>query len=219
VKQSLNRFVPVLAAVVSVGALLMIAPVQAEIYKYRDSSGKIHYTDRPQRRSTGFQLLWQSGNDPRFATYSRIDLKSWEYNRRRLTGVIAQVARESGLPPELIHAVVRAESAYDPKALSNKGARGLMQLMPATARRYGVKDSWDAEQNLRGGASYLKDLLQMFDQDLELAVAAYNAGENAVKRYGRKIPPYDETRNYVRKVVKFYNQGTPRVVSSYPTIR
>ena len=82
-----------------------------------------------------------------------------------------------------------------------------------------VKDSWDAEQNLRGGASYLKDLLQMFDQDLELAVAAYNAGENAVKRYGRKIPPYDETRNYVRKVVKFYNQGTPRVVSSYPTIR
>jgi len=219
VKQPLNRFVPVLASVVSIGALLLVAPVQAEIYKYRDAAGNIHYTDRPQKRSTGFQLLWQSGNDPRFATYSRIDVKSWEYNRRRLTGVIAQVARETGLPAELIHAVVRAESAYDPKALSKKGAQGLMQLMPATARRYGVKDSWDAEQNLRGGASYLKELLQMFDRDLELAVAAYNAGENAVKRYGNKIPPYDETRNYVRKVVKFYNQGTPRVVGAYPTIR
>jgi len=219
VKQPLNRFVPVLAVVVSIGALLLAAPAQAEIYKYRDAAGNIHYTDRPQRRSTGFKLLWQSGNDPRFATYSRIDVKSWEYNRRRLTGVIAQVARETGLPAELIHAVVRAESAYDPKALSKKGAQGLMQLMPATARRYGVKDSWDAEQNLRGGASYLKDLLQMFDRDLELAVAAYNAGENAVKRYGNKIPPYDETRNYVRKVVKFYNQGTPRLVGAYPTIR
>ncbi len=206
-------------AALAAATLLFSLPAAAEIYKYRDSAGNIHYTDRPQKRNSGFRLLWRSGDDPRFATYSRIDLKSWEYNRRRLTGLIAEVARDTGVPAELLHAVVRAESAYDPKALSKKGARGLMQLMPATARRYGVEDSWDAEQNLRGGASYLKDLLRMFDQDLELAVAAYNAGENAVKRYGNRIPPYDETRNYVRKVVKFYNQGTPRVAGRYPTIR
>ncbi|MCB1903858.1 MAG: lytic transglycosylase domain-containing protein, partial [Gammaproteobacteria bacterium] len=92
--------------------------------------------------------------------------------------------------------------------LSKKGARGLMQLMPGTADRYGVNDSWDPEQNLDGGARYLRDLLDMFDQDLKLAVAAYNAGENAVKKYGNKIPPYPETVQYVRKVVTFYQTGS-----------
>ena len=122
--------------------------------------------------------------------------------------MIEKVAQRTNLKPELLHAVVRAESAYDPKALSKKGARGLMQLMPATADRYGVNDSWDPEQNLDGGARYLRDLLDMFDQNLKLAVAAYNAGENAVKKYGNTIPPYPETRQYVRKVVTFYQAGS-----------
>ena len=109
------------------------------------------------------------------------------------------------LRPALIHAVVRAESAYRSDALSSKGAMGLMQLMPATAKRYGVNDRSDPAQNLRGGSEYLRDLLVMFENDLQLALAAYNAGENAVIRYGRQIPPYPETQNYVRKVIGFYN--------------
>lgn len=193
----------------AVTLLLTVMPVTAEFYKYVDSDGNIHLTDQPRKRAEGFDLLWRSGNDPRYAdSFSRINLKSFKQNRARYSSMIAKVAKRANLSPELLHAVVRAESAYDPKALSKKGARGLMQLMPATADRYGVSDSWDPEQNLDGGARYLRDLLDMFDQDLKLAVAAYNAGENAVKRYGNKIPPYPETRQYVRKVVAFYQTGS-----------
>jgi len=188
---------------------LTVLPVSAEIYKYIDRDGTIHFTDRPQKRAAGFELLWRSGNDPRYTThYSRIDLKAINQNRARYAKIIEEVAQRTNLSPELLHAVVRAESAYDPKALSKKGARGLMQLMPATADRYDVTDSWDPEQNLDGGARYLRDLLDMFDQNLRLAVAAYNAGENAVKKYGNNIPPYPETQEYVRKVVAFYRSGS-----------
>jgi len=188
--------------------MLITLPASAELYKYIDRDGNIHFTDRPQKRAAGFDLLWRSGNDPRYASYSRINLKGLNRNKVRFSNMIAEVAKRTNLKPELLHAVVRAESAYDPQALSKKGARGLMQLMPATADRYGVGDSWDPEQNLDGGARYLRDLLDMFDQDLKLAVAAYNAGENAVKKYGNKIPPYPETRQYVRKVVTFYQSGS-----------
>ena len=99
---------------------------------------------------------------------------------------------------------MRAESAYRADAVSSKGAVGLMQLMPATAERYGVRNRRDPAQNLSGGSQYLRDLLVMFDNDLQLALAAYNAGENAVIRYGHKIPPYAETQGYVRKVIGFY---------------
>ena len=102
--------------------------------------------------------------------------------------------------------MVRAESAYRSDAVSSKGAVGLMQLMPGTAERYGVTDRRDPAQNLRGGTEYLRDLLQMFDNDLQLALAAYNAGENAVIKYGNQIPPYNETQNYVRKVIRFYQK-------------
>jgi soluble lytic murein transglycosylase-like protein len=200
---------PGFSTVAAVTLMLTVMPVTAEFYKYVDSVGNIYLTDQPKKRSEGFDLLWRSGNDPRYASfYSRINLKSLEQNRALYSSMIAKVAKRANLSPELLHAVVRAESAYDPKALSKKGARGLMQLMPATADRYGVSDSWDPEQNLDGGARYLRDLLDMFDQDLKLAVAAYNAGENAVKRYGNKIPPYPETRQYVRKVVAFYQRGS-----------
>ena len=127
-------------------------------------------------------------------------------NKRRdqLAPLIDRAAMATRLRPALIHAVVRAESAYRSDALSSKGAMGLMQLMPATAKRYGVNDRSDPAQNLRGGTEYLRDLLQMFDNDLQLALAAYNAGENAVIKYGNQIPPYNETQNYVRKVIRFY---------------
>jgi len=188
---------------------LTAMPGFSEIYKYMDREGNTHFTDQPQKRSAGYELLWRSGNDPRYASYySRINLKALEQNKARFSNMIVEVAKRARLKPALLHAVVRAESAYDPKALSKKGARGLMQLMPATADRYDVSDSWDPEQNLDGGARYLRDLLDMFDQDLQLAVAAYNAGENAVKRYGNAIPPYPETQKYVRKVVAFYQAGS-----------
>ena len=119
--------------------------------------------------------------------------------------MIHQLALRHGLDANLVHAVVTMESAYDPRATSSKGAVGLMQLMPGTAERYGVYDREDPEDNLSGGVRYLKDLLKQF-QSLHLALAAYNAGEGAVQKYGNKIPPYPETQNYVRKVIKHYKK-------------
>jgi len=206
------------SALASAVLFLMAAPISAEIYKYRDASGRLHFTDQPMKKSQGFSLLWRSGDDPRFASYSRIDTGALKRNRSRYAALINKVANRTGLRPELLHAMVRAESAYDPRALSKKGAQGLMQLMPATASRYAVSNSWDPEQNLDGGARYLRDLLDMFDDDLQLAVAAYNAGENAVKKYGNRIPPYPETQTYVRRVVAFYRQGE-RVVTTFPAPR
>jgi len=121
-----------------------------------------------------------------------------------LAPLIKKAADDNRLRPALVHAVVRAESAYRADAVSSKGAVGLMQLMPATAERFGVTNPRDPAQNLRGGTTYLRELLEMFDNDLQLALAAYNAGENAVMRYGNKIPPYPETQGYVRKVIRFY---------------
>jgi soluble lytic murein transglycosylase-like protein len=123
--------------------------------------------------------------------------------RARYQHLIEQAAQRHGLMPELLHAVIRAESAYKANALSHAGACGLMQLMPGTAQRFNVRDIWEPAENIRGGATYLRLLLDMFDNDLRLALAAYNAGENAVKKHGNEIPPYRETQDYVRKVLKF----------------
>lgn len=125
---------------------------------------------------------------------------------RRFEPWVAQAAAEAKVDARLLHAVVATESAYNAAAVSPKGAQGLMQLMPATARRYGVADSFDIAQNLRGGARYLADLLRMFGNDTALALAAYNAGENAVLRHGGRVPPYAETVAYVPKVLGLYRQ-------------
>ncbi len=116
-----------------------------------------------------------------------------------------RAAKRHGLRPELVHAVILAESLYQPKALSHKGAMGLMQLMPATARRYGVTDPWDPAQNIDGGVRYLRDLSAQFD-DVELVLAAYNAGEEAVISYGHKIPPYAETEVYVQRALAYIDK-------------
>jgi soluble lytic murein transglycosylase-like protein len=117
---------------------------------------------------------------------------------------IQAAANETNVDPALIRAVISVESGYNPSARSNKGALGLMQLMPQTAERYGVKDRLDPEQNIKGGARYLRHLKAMFGNDLQLVLAAYNAGEEAVIRYGRRIPPYRETVDYVPKVLGHY---------------
>jgi soluble lytic murein transglycosylase-like protein len=170
-----------------------------DIYKYVDNQGRVFFTDRPSHG--GYKLI----------------LKTWKHwvsrnstghikNRAVYGPVIARVAMQYRLPHELIHAVVSAESAYNPTAVSRAGAVGLMQLMPETARRYGVLDRTNPIANLHGGSRYLRDLLTMFGNNLMLALAAYNAGENAVIKYGFKIPPYQETQTYVRKVLEYYQR-------------
>ncbi len=115
------------------------------------------------------------------------------------------LAPQYHLDPNLVLAVVAAESNFDPSARSDKNAQGLMQLIPATAERFDVKDAWDPEQNLRGGMAYLRWLLQRFDGDVWLALAGYNAGEQAVERY-KGIPPYPETRDYVDRIAGWLNR-------------
>jgi soluble lytic murein transglycosylase-like protein len=123
--------------------------------------------------------------------------------RDRYAPIIAAAAARQGVDANLVHAVIRAESAYQPTAKSRAGACGLMQLMPATARRFGVRDIWDPAQNIRGGVAYLRFLSDHFAGDIPLVLAAYNAGEGAVAKYGNRIPPYRETRTYVQRVLGY----------------
>jgi soluble lytic murein transglycosylase-like protein len=124
--------------------------------------------------------------------------------RRQLAPLVGAIAKEHGLDAALLHAVITVESGYNAHARSPKGAAGLMQLMPDTAERYAVKNIWDPRENLRGGARYLRDLIAMFNADLSLALAAYNAGEAAVVQAGNRVPPYPETRSYVPRVLAHY---------------
>lgn len=121
---------------------------------------------------------------------------------------ILEASTVSGLPVELIHAVIKAESNYNPRALSRKGAQGLMQLMPATAKRFGGTNSYDPRDNILAGSRYLRWLMDYFNQNIELAIAAYNAGENAVVKAGHKIPAFPETQKYVPKVMQHYRQAS-----------
>lgn len=120
--------------------------------------------------------------------------------------LVEDAARESRLDARLLHAVIAAESAYNPLARSPKGALGIMQLLPVTAQRFGVDNIWDARQNISGGARYLADLLKLFKNDTGLALAAYNAGEGAVLRYSGRIPPFRETQAYVPRVLALYRR-------------
>ncbi|EHM53343.1 lytic transglycosylase domain-containing protein [Cardiobacterium valvarum] len=131
---------------------------------------------------------------------------SFQTRQRQLSAMINKIAREVGVDPFFVHAIISAESAYKPGAKSHAGAMGLMQLMPGTARRFNVSSPFVPEQNVRGGATYLKWLLKEFGGDMQLAAAGYNAGEGNVRKYGRKIPPFIETRAYVPKVMAYYKR-------------
>lgn len=132
--------------------------------------------------------------------------------RGQFQALVNETARNHRLRPELLHAIIEVESGYDPTAVSPAGAVGLMQLMPTTAARYGVSHPTDPVQNIAGGAAYLRDLQVQFGNDLRLVLAAYNAGEDAVERFQRQIPPYAETQAYVRRVVDLLRRRSSMVV-------
>ncbi len=182
--------------------LLSIAmPVQADIYRHVDKHGRVTLTDKPTH--SGYKRLVKTWKGWREYTGFPKTF-DWAKNQKKFDPTIRDIASLYQLPHTLLHAVITTESYYNPNAVSHAGAVGLMQLMPETAKQYGVSNRRDPQQNIRGGARYLGYLLKLFKDDLPLALAAYNAGETAVKKYGNQIPPYQETRNYVRKVTKYY---------------
>lgn len=172
------------------------------IYIYARKDGSRLITDHP-RKSAGYRLIKTYGDgepdDPPAATAAA---SAWipKTKASKYAPLINNIANRYGIDSALVQAMVQVESGYDPEAVSHKGAYGLMQLMPETAKRYGVKDRGDPVKNITAGVAYLRDLLNLFQQDTRLAVAAFNAGENSVLQY-QGVPPYDETRNYVIKVL------------------
>ncbi len=187
-------------------AVLLAPAAKADIYGYTDDRGVKHFTNIPGLDKR-YRLLWKEG--PKAPAAAQAYLPS-EAEIRRYSSIVDVASRTHGVDNALVHAVISAESGYNPRAVSRKGAQGLMQLMPDTARRYGVRDSFDPVDNVHGGVRYLKDLLAMFNGNVELAVAGYNAGENAVIRAGHRVPPYAETLNYVPKVIDFYRRFQAR---------
>ena len=161
----------------------------AQIYSWRDANGVLTVSDRPQ--NAGAQAITVRvaptvvGAE---AAYPAFD------------PLIRQHANSQGIRAELVRAVIQVESAFNPRAVSPKGAMGLMQLMPQTAKELGVSDPFNPAENIRGGVTYLRQLLDRYNDDEQLALAAYNAGPGAVDKYGSKVPPYKETRDYVHKI-------------------
>lgn len=221
-------------AVLPLVTLGLSGQLKADIYNYLTPDNTQLFTNWPIDKP-GYQLIWQKASVEPNMVVSSISMGDRKLiikdpnaaptklsnrakaNRERFSSFIEETALKVKLQPELLHAVILAESSYNPQALSKAGAQGLMQLIPATAQRYGVNDSFDPRQNIDGGARYLRDLLVMFNFDLKLALAGYNAGENAVIKYGYQIPPYAETQNYVRKVLGFYQEGRLRSASLMQT--
>lgn len=180
--------------------LLSVPPCHGEIYKYIDRNGTTVFTDTP--RGTNYvKVILKGWVDP--TPYMNPFLVS--KNMEKYKPYVEQASKDYNLPLSLLEAVITVESAYNPHAVSPAGAMGLMQLMPGTAQRFGVEDSFSPAENIRGGSKYLSHLMSLFNGDLNLVLAAYNAGEGAVMKYGNSIPPYKETQNYVRKVKHYHS--------------
>jgi soluble lytic murein transglycosylase-like protein len=190
-----------MAAKIVIGVLLLLAlvrPADAQIYTWRDANGTLVLSNVPQGGAApapkSFAVPASSG--VRTTVYASPD------RSRQYDGIIRTHAERQGVRPELVRAVVQVESAFNPVAISPKGAMGLMQLMPTTAEELGVGNPFNPEENIRGGVRYLRLLLDRYDNNEQLALAAYNAGPGAVDKYGEKIPPYRETRDYVSKITR-----------------
>ncbi len=181
----LSLFLPVVAG---------IGPAWADIYKYIDSSGVVHFTNTPT--STDYILYLQEKGRKK---------KTFRPAPRIYDAIIQRAEKAYGVEAALIKAVIQAESNFNPKAVSKMGARGLMQIMPENDQFLNISNAFDPSQNIMGGTRYLKQLLKRYDRKLPLALAAYNAGPDAVDRY-RQIPPFQETQAYVRKVMALYSR-------------
>ena len=204
---SLNR----LALFALLGALL--APVGAAaqgIYTYVEKDGTIIYTNVPPEKAKGARKLKGTFHSAPKPTEKAKPTPRNNAELDELDAFIDAAARRYKVPPALVRAVMHAESNFDPNALSPKGASGLMQLMPGTAEEMYVKDIFDVRDNIEGGTRYLRVLANQFDGDMVKIIAAYNAGPEAVRKYGGNIPPYEETQAYVRKVLDLYYQYKAR---------
>lgn len=179
-----------LAAVVIVSTPVVAS---AQIYTWRDAAGNLVMSDKP--KDGGARSYAVAPTNGTIRTTRPVVVSRAE----RFAALVEEHAKRQGLSPDLVSAVIQAESAFNPRARSAKGAMGLMQLMPETAAEYGVRNAYDPEENIRAGTAYLASLIDRYD-DEGLALAAYNAGPGAVDKYGRTIPPYRETRNYVARI-------------------
>jgi soluble lytic murein transglycosylase-like protein len=205
----LNRLFVMAAAAFAVG---VASPAFADIYSFKDEKGVVHFTNiagldnryKLVRKEDGSPITSATNYNAKVFMPSQADIEKY-------ANIIQTASKAYGVDASLVQAVISAESQYNRYAVSRTGAMGLMQLMPETARRYGVQNMKDPTENIHGGVRYLRDLLAMFKGRIDLAVAAYNAGENAVLRYGHQIPPYAETRHYVPKVLAFYKNFQKRV--------
>ena len=213
---------PVFNRIVVLGFCLSVAtPAAAQIYSWRDAEGKLVLSERPPSDGNAKVTYAVSGSSTVRSTTHASDERSAPYEQ----SIVRHAGRE-GVAPDLVRAVIQVESAFNPMAVSSKGAMGLMQLMPATARELGVNNPFDSDQNIRGGVTYLRRLLDRYNGDVELALAAYNAGMGNVEKYG-DVPPFRETQNYVKKVTEGRPVTPPRnviykwmeLVDGRPTMR
>ena len=182
-------------------------PIDAQIYSWVDASGSLVVSNVPQGTNLGIRSYEVPESEGIRATRAVAPKRS-----RSFDDVIEAHASRSGVRAGLVRAVIQVESAFNPRALSSKGAMGLMQLMPATARQFGVSDAFDPNENVRAGVAYLKQLLDRYSGNERLALAAYNAGPGAVDRFGQSVPPFAETRDYVKRIRGL--AGTEASVSS-----
>jgi soluble lytic murein transglycosylase-like protein len=202
-----------LVRVFLIASLLMAAfpaAARAQIYAWRDAAGKLVLSDRPKDPSA--QTFSVAGTGQVRTTRPAMRGRSTEYDT-----LIEEHAVDHRVDVGLVRAVIQAESAFNPRARSVKGAMGLMQLMPATAAEYGVNDPYDPAQNIKAGVAYLRSLLTKYSDNQELALAAYNAGPKAVEKYGT-VPPYRETRNYIERIRSNTNLTTTPPAKIYRSI-
>ncbi len=181
----------------------MASPSLAGIYRYEDENGVIHFTNCP--RDAKFKLYIRESNED---VGGRNSSFSYIRDSNQYDALISEFSKKYQVDFALIKAIIRAESGFNPNAVSRKGAKGLMQLMPETASRVNVSNSFNPRENIEGGVRYFKYLLSLFNDDLRLSLAAYNAGENIVSEV-RSIPPYRETVDYVKKVLTYYRSYKP----------
>jgi soluble lytic murein transglycosylase-like protein len=201
------------AALACVMASFTSRPASAQIYTWVDESGGLVVSNVPEGTNLGVGSYEVPQSDAVRATRYVAPERA-----RAFDDVIEEHATRNGVRKDLVRAVIQVESAFNPRAVSSKGAMGLMQLMPATARQFGVRNAFDPDENVRGGVAYLRQLLDRYDGNERLALAAYNAGPGAVDRYGETVPPYRETRDYVSRVDRLAGQTEGRSPSGRPRI-